>query len=263
MSCASYAPKISTYARLKIDYGKSRSLISLFQTQRSIPNHDSVQINRKYILHRNFSAEASKNCEAESSCWQCGLRDRCSGFFCDCGALQPLQNENYFEILKCPVHFDVDMKYLEQNYWKLQKQLHPDLYGTRHQIEQELSAQNSSQVNHAYQTLKDPVERVKYLLSLYGIEVLHEQSGTQEVDPMFLMQVMEMREEIEEAKTPHKIEQLMQTNHHAIDQTLRSIKTLFDGKELTKIAEEAVKLQYYTRINAEACQKLDELEPDH
>mmetsp|Transcript_28651 Transcript_28651/g.37552 ORF Transcript_28651/g.37552 Transcript_28651/m.37552 type:complete len:298 (-) Transcript_28651:259-1152(-) len=201
-----------------------------------------------------------KGAPGESPCWNCGEREKCEGFFCGCGALQPLQNANYFEILKCPVHFDVDMKYLEKNYWALQKQLHPDLYGTRHQIEQELSAENSSKVNHAYQILRDPVERVKYLLSLYGVDVLAENSSTKDVDAMFLMEVMEIRENIDDAASIESINGILESNRKETETCLKNIKSLFDSKEFEKIGEQAVRLQYFTRINAEANQKLDALE---
>jgi len=207
-------------------------------------------------------SEKAETVDALQNCWNCGFRNTCSRaeFFCGCGAIQPLQDFNYFEILKCPVHFDVDMNYLEKNYWSLQKQLHPDKYSTKQKIEQELSAQNSSHVNHAYQILKDPVERVKYLLSLYGVTALEEDGQSRDVEPAFLVEVMETREALEDASTLEEARMILEENCFKIECCLKNIKALFDAKELAKIAQEAIRLQYFTRINDEANKRLDKLE---
>mmetsp|Transcript_12657 Transcript_12657/g.18646 ORF Transcript_12657/g.18646 Transcript_12657/m.18646 type:complete len:261 (-) Transcript_12657:60-842(-) len=193
------------------------------------------------------------------ACWSCGERHKCKGFFCGCGAIQPLRDAtNYFEILKCPVHFDLDMKFLESNFWALQKKLHPDLFSHKSQEEQEFSAMNSSMVNNAYQTLRDPVERVKYLLGLYGMDVLSETSN-EHVDGAFLMEVMEARESIEDAGKD-SIEEVIRENKDKIVICLGTIKSLFDQHDLTGMAQEAVKLQYFTRIHAEATEKQHQME---
>ncbi len=54
---------------------------------------------------------------------------------------------------------------MEQTYWNLQKKLHPDLYGSKSEFEQELSTANAAVVNDAYKMLKTPNTRVKYLVS--------------------------------------------------------------------------------------------------
>jgi molecular chaperone HscB len=53
--------------------------------------------------------------------------------------------------------------------------LHPDLYARAQTQEQQWSLEQSSQLNDAYRTLKDPIKRTQYLLRLEGIE-LEEQS---------------------------------------------------------------------------------------
>ena len=70
--------------------------------------------------------------------------------------------------------------------------MHPDLYSTKSKTEQEISAQNSTEVNRAYKALKTPTARVQYLLELHGIDALSE-SSKQQVDPGVLMETMETR----------------------------------------------------------------------
>lgn len=64
-----------------------------------------------------------------------------------------------------PKRYDVDVRGLERNYWDLQKNLHPDRYGQKSRQEQDLSKMNSTYLNVAYKTLKDPTLRAKYLVS--------------------------------------------------------------------------------------------------
>lgn len=77
----------------------------------------------------------------------------------------------------------------------MQKRFHPDNFATASERDRLLAVQQAAQINDAYQTLKDPLRRAEYLLSLQGIEMNSEQQTLQ--DPMFLMEQMELREELE------------------------------------------------------------------
>ncbi|MCG8122432.1 MAG: Fe-S protein assembly co-chaperone HscB, partial [Candidatus Thiodiazotropha taylori] len=61
--------------------------------------------------------------------------------------------------------------------------------------ERRLSVQGASLINEAFETLKDPVARAAYLLSLHGVEMDAQNESTQDME--FLMQQMELREELE------------------------------------------------------------------
>lgn len=64
-------------------------------------------------------------------------------------------------------------------------------------------------MNKAYHTLKDPLARAKYLLELQGVEVGESDSLE---DPALLMEVMEIREELDEATTEEEVAQVKETN---------------------------------------------------
>lgn len=64
-------------------------------------------------------------------------------------------------------------------------------------------------MNKAYHTLKDPLARAKYLLELQGVEVGESDSLE---DPALLMEVMEIREELDEATTDDQVAQVKETN---------------------------------------------------
>jgi len=95
------------------------------------------------------------------------------------------------------VQFELDLPALSERYRNLQKALHPDRHASASASEKRWSMQGASMVNDAYQTLKSPLRRAVYLLSLNGIET-DEETDTQ-MSPMFLMEQMELRESLEDA----------------------------------------------------------------
>ena len=104
---------------------------------------------------------------------------------------------NYFEFLGLPVGFDVDSGQLTERYRELQKQIHPDRHSHQSDREQRLAVQYTAHLNEALTTLKSPLRRAQYLLSLKGIDTLSESRA--QLDPMFLMEQMELRERAAEA----------------------------------------------------------------
>jgi len=98
-----------------------------------------------------------------------------------------------------PVSFDVDLPQIQQRYMNLQSLVHPDKFVNASDGEKRLSMQQTSHINEALQTLKDPVMRAIYLLKLKGLDINLENETT--MDMSFLMAQMEMREAMENVKT--------------------------------------------------------------
>src|SRR5271155_4909288 len=82
---------------------------------------------------------------------------------------------NYFEFFSLPRKLTLDVVALEKAFYALSRKLHPDRFAGRPQAEQEAALAQSSRLNDAYRTLKDPIARTEYLLKLEGVE-LEEQS---------------------------------------------------------------------------------------
>ena len=60
--------------------------------------------------------------------------------------------------------------------------------------------EQTTALNEAYKTLKDPVRRAFYLLKLHGVDLDREDAGAQKDMPLeFLEEVMELREALDEA----------------------------------------------------------------
>jgi molecular chaperone HscB len=87
----------------------------------------------------------------------------------------PRRSDTYFSIFSLPQHLVIDTAALEKSFYALSRRLHPDRFAARPQAEQEAALAESSRLNDAYRTLRDPIARTEYLLKLEGIE-LEEQS---------------------------------------------------------------------------------------
>jgi molecular chaperone HscB len=151
-----------------------------------------------------------------SSCWSCG--DMRAAHFCHaCGKVQPPAPVDYFAFFGMPRKLNVDVARLEREFYELSRKLHPDLNARADKREQEWSLEQSSLLNDAYRTLKDPIKRTQYLLGLEGVE-LEEQSKTatekaraagevkkQIVPPDLLEEVFELNMQLEEARMNKKM----------------------------------------------------------
>src|SRR5271166_204896 len=156
--------------------------------------------------------------EETHSCWSCGFM-RAAHFCESCGKVQPPVPVNYFSFFGLPRKLNVDLAALEKSFYALSRKLHPDLSASSgsNQKEQEWSLEQSSMLNDAYRTLKDPIKRTQYLLHLEGVE-LEEQSKTateqaratgamkkQIVPPDLLEEVFELNMQLEELRMNKKM----------------------------------------------------------
>jgi len=82
---------------------------------------------------------------------------------------------DFFTLFSLPRHLHIDTAALEKSFYAQSRKLHPDRFAAKPVAEQEAALAASSQLNDAYRTLRDPIARTEYLLSLEGIQ-LEEQS---------------------------------------------------------------------------------------
>src|ERR1700735_1496616 len=157
---------------------------------------------------------------AALSCWSCGApfgEGQSASFCAACGKVQPAAQVDYFAFFGLPRKLNLDVKPLEKNFYELSRKLHPDLSARASAQEQEWSLQQSSLLNDAYRTLKDPIKRTEYLLHLEGVE-LEEQSKSateqaratgamkkQIVPPDLLEEVFELNMQLEELRMNKKM----------------------------------------------------------
>jgi molecular chaperone HscB len=107
-------------------------------------------------------------------------------------------DKNHFELLGLPIAYSVDPARLERGYHDLQTRVHPDRFASGSDAERRVAMQWATRANEAFRTLRDPLERARYLLRLKGYDT-GEESNTA-MPPDFLMQQMEWRESVAEAR---------------------------------------------------------------
>jgi molecular chaperone HscB len=163
-----------------------------------------------------------------------------------------------------PPTYDVDIPALEKQFRELSLRLHPDRFAQADARERRLSLEQSTALNEAYKTLKDPSRRAFYLLKLHGVDLDREDAGAQRDMPLeFLEEVMELREELEGAM--HS-KDLTRAQAMAVDVTARQREALHQAadalralqqpprdskeeQELVKKASHAMgRVRYFTRF---------------
>ncbi len=112
----------------------------------------------------------------------------------------PRQLENnFFDLFGIASSYTLDQNQLRDRFRELQKKFHPDNFASASEQERRLSAQYAAHINEAYTTLVDSVSRGRYMLSLLNVST-DEELDTR-MDPEFLMQQIELREDLENAQS--------------------------------------------------------------
>lgn len=106
--------------------------------------------------------------------------------------------QNHFDLFGLAQSFQIDIAQLEQQYRALQTLVHPDKSAHLADAEQRLAMQRATLVNEAYQTLRNPLRRARYLLSLHGVDIQEENNTL--MPPDFLLAQLEWREAVSEAQ---------------------------------------------------------------
>ena len=161
-------------------------------------------------------------------------------------------SENHFQIFGVPAQFEVDLPSLEARYRELQREVHPDRFAGASQAEQRVSMQLATRVNEAYQTLRSPLRRAEYLLSLQGVDPEFETNTS--MPPGFLADQMERRERLGEvAETGDWQKLIALTSSLSIDQDalLGRIARQLDTGDWTGAAATLRQLKFLEKFGEE------------
>lgn len=161
----------------------------------------------------------------------------------------------YFELFGMDESFLLDTATLKKKYYQLSRSLHPDVSQNETDWEEAASIRQTEKINMAYETLRDPFKRMKYLL-----ETHHVLDDNQNVDQSFLLEVMEINENIMELEMDfdsalfNKTRTLWQNMSQSIDNEIQPHLIMFDQADRSQenfnaIKEYFLKLKYLLRIN--------------
>ncbi|GHU20228.1 co-chaperone protein HscB [Betaproteobacteria bacterium] len=118
---------------------------------------------------------------------------------------------DHFTLFGLSLLFRIDSLALDERFRELQARVHPDRFAHAGEQERRVSMQWSTRVNEAYQILKNPLSRAQYLLGLAGQGVDKENNTA--MPPEFLMEQMEWREAVAEARQGREVGELEQLHH--------------------------------------------------
>jgi len=132
-------------------------------------------------------------------CKHCGTGAPVDVHFCPrCDKILTLgRHGDYFAFFGLPRALTVDLKALEQRFRFMSRQFHPDFYCNATPTERLASLERSAYLNDAYRTLREPVERLEYLLKLEGYAPKESRAASAQVPPGLLEEVFELNEELE------------------------------------------------------------------
>jgi molecular chaperone HscB len=176
-------------------------------------------------------------------------------------------SRNHFELFGLPIRYAIDTDLLADRYRALQHALHPDRFAAAGDREKRLSMQASVRVNEAFQLLKDPLERARYLLVLHTGDTDGENETTR--DMAFLMEQMELRETLSEIKDQSDptaaVSAVLDQLVDQTDNLVRQLESRLDDPEAEDLeeAQELVrKLQFVAKCRIEAENLEAELDDD-
>src|SRR5688500_5612570 len=163
---------------------------------------------------------------------------------------------NYFELFEIPVQLVVDSSSLQKKFIELSRKYHPDYFATQSSEKQAEVLEISASLNKAWKTFQNPDETIKYVLRSKGL--LEEEEKFQ-LPPGFLMEMMEINEQLAEAKMdgePATITDLQSTLNNLQNEIYEPVKEIVEHykegvtteKELLQVKEYYFKKKYLNRI---------------
>ncbi|KAI5438293.1 hypothetical protein KIW84_024145 [Lathyrus oleraceus] len=149
--------------------------------------------------------------------------------------------------------YDVDGIDLERKYKEWQKKLHPDLVHSKSQKEKDFAAEQSARVIDAYRTLSKPLSRGIYMLKLKGVEIDEEQTIS---DPELLAEIMEIREEVEEATNSEALNHIRSQMQEKLQNWSNVFADAFKRRDFEEAKNVIRRMTYYSRVIEEVMKKL-------
>lgn len=167
---------------------------------------------------------------------------------------------DYFTLFGLPAQYPIDLQALTIRFQDLQRQYHPDKFASGSQVEQLAAVSQSATINQAWQTLRHPLMRAEYLLSLHGFDIRSEQHTVR--DTAFLMEQLELREEldeIEQAKDESRLESFIQRVKKMFESRHQLMVEQLDNEMWDAAADTVRKLRFLDKLRSSAEQLEEKL----
>lgn len=163
-----------------------------------------------------------------------------------------------FDLFGLPQRFAQDRAAIDARWKELQREAHPDKFAAQGGAAQRLALQWSVRINEAYQRLKDPLRRAAYLCELRGAPINAENNTAMPAD--FLMEQMEWREALDEARGEQELDVLAERLAVARRQMIGRIGQLLDEDGDPAAAAQQVRaLMFLERFGEDIANRLAQL----
>jgi len=174
--------------------------------------------------------------------------------------MESLFSKDYFQLFNFPAVYDIDRDVLTQRYRDMQGLIHPDRFVNATEKERRISVQLAALINQAYNVLKSPLGRARYLLQLRGVDI--DDSVTSK-DIAFLTEQIELRECLADAQHSDNAEPALMQLANELQKRLMKLQLAIEEAFEEDASESLVKahrlydeMQFISRLNDE----LDEIE---
>ncbi len=163
-----------------------------------------------------------------------------------------------FELFDTEPRFTQDRTALDARWRVLQAEVHPDRFATEGAAAQRIAMQWAVRVNEAYQRLKDPIRRAAYLCELNGAAIDAENNTA--MPTPFLMQQMEWREALDDARDIDHVDALLQQVTDRRHAALKQLETTLDAdRDFVAAAQQVRALMFVERFAHDIDQRLEAL----
>lgn len=189
------------------------------------------------------------------------MRGECPRDESELNATMVSLKDSHFDLFHLPAQFALDDAALDAAYRTVQTQVHPDRFAAAGDAQKRIAMQWATRANEAYRTLRDPLKRATYLLSLRGVDIGAENNTAME--PAFLMQQMEWREGIEDAAAARNVDALDALLAELRDEKRARVErlgTLLDSGADQAAAEAVRQLMFIERVASEVGAQIERLE---
>jgi molecular chaperone HscB len=169
--------------------------------------------------------------------------------------------ENHFDLFQIPARFAINAAQLDAAYREVQGSVHPDKFVAASDAEKRVAMQWATRANEAYKTLKNPLRRAAYLCELNGVDLGIESNTT--MPTAFLMQQMEWRESLDEARSERdtaRLEVLEQALNEARRQAVARIAELLEQSKFSEAGERVRELMFVEKFGDEVASTFEALE---
>jgi molecular chaperone HscB len=167
-------------------------------------------------------------------------------------------NSSDFALFGLPERYAQDAEAIDARWKDLQREAHPDRFAAQGAAAQRLALQWSVRINEAYRRLKDPLKRGAYLCELRGAPI--EAENNTAMPHEFLVEQMEWREALDDARDEDDLEALDTELRRARATTLERIRHALDDQGDAKQAAQQVRaLMFIERFGHDVQQRFEQL----